>query len=57
MRQSGKQKWITSSDNQLQQAAFSEALGRASMLSDMQISAEFASAQEHLKNIPKKSYR
>jgi hypothetical protein len=57
MRQSGKQKTITSSENQLLQATFSEALSRTSTLSNVEISSEFASVQEHLKNIHKKSYR
>jgi hypothetical protein len=57
MRQSGKQKAVVSPENQLLHAAFSEALSRSSLLGEVEISCEFASVQEKLKNVPKKSYR
>jgi hypothetical protein len=57
MRQSHKQKMIVSPENQLQHASYSEALGRSSKFCDVEMSGEFASMQEKLKNTAKKSYR
>jgi hypothetical protein len=57
MRQSSKHKIIVSPENQLQHAVFSEALSLASTLNDVEVSSEFTSVQEKLKNVLKKSYR
>jgi hypothetical protein len=57
MRQSLKHKMIVSPENQLQHASYSEALGRSSNFCDVEMSSEFASMQEKLKNTAKKSYR
>ncbi|MBP1996753.1 hypothetical protein [Paenibacillus eucommiae] len=57
MHQANKQTILTSPENQVLHASFSEALQQSSALSDVEISAEFTSVQEKLKNVTKKAYR
>jgi hypothetical protein len=57
MRQSLKHKMIVSPENQMQHASYSEVLGRSPKFCDVEMSSEFASIQEKLKNTVKKSYR
>ncbi|SEC73432.1 hypothetical protein [Paenibacillus sp. GP183] len=57
MRQSLKHKMIVSPENQMQHASYSEVLGRSPNFCDVEMSSEFASMQEKLKNTVKKSFR
>ncbi|MGG1515820.1 hypothetical protein ABE504_10435 [Paenibacillus oryzisoli] len=57
MRQSIKEKMMTSAEQQWQHASFAERMSQAAAFADVEISREFTSAQEQMKSIPKKSYR
>lgn len=57
MRQSIKQKIVTSPEQQLLGSSFSEAMSQSAAFRDAEISAEFTSIQEKLKSIPKKTLR
>jgi hypothetical protein len=57
MRQSIKQKIITSPEQQILSPSFSEAMSQAAAFRDIEMSAEFSSVQEKLKSVPKKTLR
>jgi hypothetical protein len=57
MRQSIKQKIITSPEQQILSPSFSEAMSQAATFRDIEMSAEFTSVQEKLKSVPKKTLR
>jgi hypothetical protein len=57
MRQSIKQKIMTSPEQQILSSSFSEAMSQAAAFRDIEMSAELTSVQEKLKSVPKKTLR